>query len=98
MTTLELAKGIDSFITQELSGIYNFVPQDKISKYELLLLIKKVWKKENVQILPKKEPENDKSLINNRKDLNFTVKNYKAMLYELREYIQLNSSLYPDYQ
>ena len=57
-----------------------------------------MWKKENVQILPKKEPENDKSLINNRKDLNFTVKNYEEMLYELREYIQLNSSLYPDYQ
>ncbi|MBT6438816.1 MAG: SDR family oxidoreductase [Flavobacteriales bacterium] len=98
VTTLELAKGIDSFITQELSGIYNFVPQDKISKYELLLLIKKVWKKENVQILPKKEPENDKSLINSRRDLNFTVKNYEEMLYELRKYIQSNSTSYSDYQ
>jgi dTDP-4-dehydrorhamnose reductase len=98
VTTLELAKGIDSFITQELSGLYNFVPQDKISKYELLLLIKKVWKKENVQILPKKEPENDKSLINSRRDLNFTVKNYEEMLYELRKYIQSNSTSYSDYQ
>ncbi len=45
VTTLELAKGIDSFITQELSGIFHFVPNEKISKYELLLLIKKVWGK-----------------------------------------------------
>jgi dTDP-4-dehydrorhamnose reductase len=97
VTTLELAKGVDAFIKQEITGLYNFVPKEKISKYDLLLLIKKVWNKKNVLITPKDTYKTDKSLINNRTDFYFPFKSYKEMLYELKEWISENQSLYPDY-
>jgi dTDP-4-dehydrorhamnose reductase len=98
VTTLELAKGIDSFITQELSGIFHFVPNEKISKYDLLILMKKVWEKKDIHICPHSDYKTDKSLLNHRTDLVFSIKSYEKMFRELREYIIVNQALYPEAQ
>jgi dTDP-4-dehydrorhamnose reductase len=97
VTTLELAKGIDTFINQDISGIYHFVPKEKISKYELLQLFKKNWQRDTVNITPKEEYKTDKSLLNERTDFKFPISSYEKMLYDLKKWMQTNSALYPEY-
>lgn len=97
VTTLELAKGIDEFIKQNISGIYHFAPKNKISKFDLLNLFKETWEKTDIQILPKEAYKNDKSLLNSRTDFNYPFKTYREMLLELRDWTQTNRSLYPEY-
>jgi dTDP-4-dehydrorhamnose reductase len=98
VTTLELAKGIDEFIKQDISGIYHFVSREKISKLELLKLIKKIWQKENIKITKNEEYKTDKSLLNTRTDFKFKVKEYEEMLIELKNWIDSNRNLYPHYR
>ncbi len=82
ITTLELARAMDSAIEQDLCGLYHLVPSKKISKFDLLMIIKEIWKK-SIEIIPEFEYEIDKSLINNRSDFNFRVKDYDQMIKDL---------------
>ena len=45
ITTLELAKGVEWFILNNINGIYHLTNGKKISKYHLLNLFKKFTKK-----------------------------------------------------
>ena len=78
LTTLELAKAIDKAIDQDLSSLYHLVPNKKISKFELLNLIKGIWGKP-IEILKNDNPKSDKSLINNRNDFNYRIPDYRTM-------------------
>jgi dTDP-4-dehydrorhamnose reductase len=98
VTTLELAKAFETFITLNISGIFHFVSKEKISKYELLRLIKNIWKKEDLIITPNRDYKTDKSLLNNRTNIEIPIKTYVEMLNELYLWIKANNSLYPDYQ
>lgn len=82
ITTLELAKAIDQAIHQDLSGLYHLVPDKKISKYELLKLIKEIWKKP-IKIFKKNVPISDKSLINTKTNFHYNIPDYQTMLKEL---------------
>ena len=89
ITTLELAKQIDKIIEQNpnLSGLYHLAPDFNINKYELLCLAKKIWNKENIEIVAKKDFHQNKTLINSRKDeYNPQIPNYETQLKELYEY------------
>ncbi|MGL5328920.1 MAG: dTDP-4-dehydrorhamnose reductase family protein [Peptostreptococcaceae bacterium] len=98
VTTLELAKAIDSAIDCNLCGLYHLVPNDKISKFDLLNIIKDTFKKENINILPYSDNFCDKSLINTRNDFNFKVNNYCTMLSELKIWMNSNENLYNLYK
>jgi len=87
ITSLELAKAIDNAIKQDLKSLYHLVPKKKISKYELLKMINKVWNK-NIEILKDYQHTNDKSLINQRKDFNYIIPDYQTMLFELFEWMK----------
>jgi dTDP-4-dehydrorhamnose reductase len=87
VTTLELAKAIDSAIDQNLTSLYHLVPKKKISKFALLNLIKEVWEK-SIIIKKNDEPKHDKSLINTRKDFNYEIPDYQTMLMELYEWMK----------
>lgn len=87
ITTLELAKAIDNAIEQDLTSLYHLVPEKKISKYELLNLIKEIWGKP-IEILKNNDAKSDKSLINNRKDFNYKIPDYNVMLKELFEWMK----------
>lgn len=87
ITTLELAIVIDKVIDQDLSSLYHLVPDEKISKYDLLKLINEIWNK-NVEILKYGEYSNDKSLINTRNDFDYKIPNYREMLIELNEWMK----------
>ena len=87
VTTLELAKAIDSAIDQNLTSLYHLVPKKKISKFALLNLIKEVWGK-SIKINEVEEPKHDKSLINNRRDFDYEIPDYQTMLTELYEWMK----------
>lgn len=87
VSTLELAKVIDKAIDQDLASLYHLVPEEKISKYDLLKLIKEIWGKD-IEILKSGEYQNDKSLINTRKDFICNIPSYYEMLFELHEWMK----------
>lgn len=88
VTTLELAKAIQALIVENISGIYHLSVDEKISKFELLLLFKEIFKHDDVDIFPVEEPKHDKTLVHTRTDYKFPVKGYREMLNELRDWMK----------
>ena len=95
ITTLELAKSIDKVIDLNITGLYHLVPDEKISKYDLLNLIKNIWGKDDVTINKYNSISVDKSLIDNRKIIN--VNNYATMFFDLHNWMIVNRNLYSEY-
>jgi dTDP-4-dehydrorhamnose reductase len=98
VTTLFLASAIDIAINENLSGLYHVTNNAKISKYDLLSLAKKVWKKDNVTIRRLDGVLVDKSLINTRKDKFIAVPNYEEMFFELKNFMDMHISTYGHYK
>lgn len=97
ITTLELAEAIEAAVNENINGVYQLVPKEYISKHDLLILFKKIFEKNNVKILPNSNFVMDKTLVNSRKDFTYRVKSYPEQLLRLRQWIEVNSDLYPDY-
>lgn len=97
VTTLTLAKAMEQSLIENLTGLYNLVNNETISKYELLKLFNKYMKNNTVIILPSNEPFIDKSLINKRTDFSFKVPSYETMIKEMKEWIEGHKDLYPHY-
>lgn len=94
VTTLELAKGMLEAINQDISGIQHFVNNDKINKYELTSLFKKVFKRESIHISPYDDYKVDKSLIRSNFDFKYEVPSYEIMISEMKEWIDNHTDLY----
>jgi len=97
ITTLELARVIQSAIDQNLTGLINIPAKQKISKYDLLVKIKEIFNFPNVLIIPSDEKTEDKSLISVRTDFDFKVKEYSEMLHDLYHFMNVNAELYEHY-
>ncbi|MEI2663798.1 dTDP-4-dehydrorhamnose reductase family protein [Rossellomorea sp. LJF3] len=88
VTTLELAKAIQAFITDDVSGLYHLSVDQRISKYDLLTLFKEIFRHDEVDITPVAEPVHDKTLLHTRKDYKYSVPSYREMLVELRDWMK----------
>ncbi len=97
VTTLTLAKAMEQALKENLTGLYNLVNNETISKYDLLKLFNKYMKENKIEILLSDKLSLDKSLINNRKDFYFKVPSYEAMVAEMKEWIYNHKELYPHY-
>lgn len=97
VTTITLAKAMEKALVQNLSGLYNLVNNDTISKYELLNLFNKHMRKSKIVILSNSNYEVDKSLINTRRDFSFVVPSYEEMVIEMSDWINNHSELYTHY-
>lgn len=97
VTTLTLAKAMEQALKENLTGLYNLVNNETISKYELLKLFNKYMRSDEVEILPSDKLSLDKSLINNRTDFSFKVPSYEVMVAEMKEWIDNHKELYPHY-
>jgi dTDP-4-dehydrorhamnose reductase len=97
ITTIELAKAIEKMIAADLNGLYHLVPEKSISKYELLVLLKNIMNRNDIDISAYNNDIVDKSLLNTRKDFEYIVPDYSAMIYGMKEWIKQHQSLYPHY-
>lgn len=82
VTTLELAKAIEASFEQNISGIYHLTNNEKTSKYDLLKLFAKYTGKE-IKINKYEDYYSDKTLIDTRKEFNYTVPSYEEMIKEM---------------
>lgn len=97
VTTLELAKATHELIRQNIAGLYQLCPNDKISKYELLKLFAKIWKKE-ITITPYDGYMVDKSLVCTRTEFIYPKPEYEAMLMETKQWMDEHSDYYTHYK
>ncbi|MEH7545717.1 MULTISPECIES: dTDP-4-dehydrorhamnose reductase family protein [Bacillaceae] len=97
ITTLELAKTIERILANPVSGLIHLTSKNKISKYDLLNLLKVNFAKKDVTILPDDQIISDKSLVMTRKDIPFVPKDYKDMISELYKWMQKHCHLYHQY-
>lgn len=92
VTTLELAKAVETAIEQKISGLYHLTAPSKISKYELLHHFQNVFSKYDTEILPCDEFEIDRTLKCTRKDFTYNVPSYIEMLEELKGWISYRAN------
>jgi dTDP-4-dehydrorhamnose reductase len=98
VTTLELAKVVDDCIVHVITGLVNLTMTTKISKFDLLVEFQKIWRHDQVRILPDDNHACDKSLITRRNDLPIHLPpNYPAMLVELRDFMNQRQEGYRHY-
>ena len=97
VTTLTLAKAMESAAAQNLTGLYNLVNNEAINKFDLIGLFNKHMRDGELSITPSDSVSLNKSLINNRKDFSFEVPSYERMVIEMKEWIYSHKELYPHY-
>jgi len=96
VTTMILAKTVCWAIEEEITGLYHVTNNSIINKYDLLSLIRKYTRKE-IDISPVLGKELDKSFIDTRKEINFTIPNYDQMVKEMVELMNENKAFYNQY-
>lgn len=96
VTTLELAKAIDKAIEQGISGLIQLSNGVGISKYDLLVLFKEIWQKQDVEILPYDANGVNKSIAKSVK-FAYEVPDYRWMLQEQAAWMNVHKELYTQY-
>jgi dTDP-4-dehydrorhamnose reductase len=96
VTTLELAKATVAFLKQDITGLYQLCPRDKISKYTLLKLFAKVWNRK-IEVTPFDNYTVDKSLVCTRSDFSYQAPEFETMLLETKEWMEIHPAHYKHY-
>lgn len=96
VTTLELAKATVEFIKQDIVGLYQLCPNDKISKFELLKLFSDIWNKP-LEVTPFDNYKVDKSLVCTRNDFKYPTPEFKKMLHETKQWMENHPNYYLHY-
>lgn len=97
VTTLTLAKAMEQALAQNLTGLYNLVNNESISKYQLLCLFNKYFRNGKLIINKSEELVQDKTLICKRTDFDFIVPSYEQMIIEMKKWVDNHKELYPLY-
>jgi len=92
VTTLELAKAIESMIEHNITGLYHLGLEEKISKFNLLKLIQEVFEKTDIEIIPDSQIILDRTIKSTRSDFKYFFPTYKQMLIELKAWMKNNES------
>jgi len=92
VTTIQLAKAIQEIILSNnpTTGLVHLTNNSKISKYDLLTLIKKIYELKDIEIETSDSYEVDKSLINTRNDAFTNIPDYEEMIIEMNEWMKIN--------
>ncbi len=98
ITTLTLAKAMEKAIEVNLCGLYNLVNNISISKYDLLIILNKNFRKNKMIIRKNDDLKVDKSLRNTRTDFSFVVPSYEQMVQEMKEWMSIHQYLYNHYK
>ncbi len=98
ITTIELAKCVHAAIVQDLTGIYNLVPAEGITKFDLLTLFKDTFDRQDITVSPSEGNNVDKSLVDSRKDLSRTIPDYPSMIMDMKTWMEDHPNLYEQYK
>lgn len=99
LTTLQLAKTIENVANQGVNGLYNMVPEKKISKYNLLVLFNKYLRSDSIEIVKEENYKIDKSLKRtNFEQFTYKMPEYEQQIKELGEWMREHNWLYPQYK
>jgi dTDP-4-dehydrorhamnose reductase len=93
VTTLELAKAIDTLLDSPISGLVHLCYDQAISKHDLLLLFQQIWDLSDVTVVPSDVPIQDRTLVSTRSDWRYKVPHYLEMLKELERWMREDSSI-----
>jgi dTDP-4-dehydrorhamnose reductase len=94
VTTIELARAIKAAIDQNLTGLYQLVPQRSIDKYHLLLLFKDVFNRADITLEPSGDFSVDKTLVNTRGDFRFDVLPYRDQIENMKAWVDKHRDYY----
>lgn len=93
VTTVELSKAILFSIKNNITGLWNFTNNKKISKYELLNMLIIEFNLSHLSLNKDFKNVTDKSLTSERK-INYEIPPYNIMINQLKEYIEEYNSTY----
>jgi len=96
-TTLQLAKTIEYAAERRLAGLFNVVPDQSVTKFELLQLFNKHFRNPQVVVNAVQGLSVDKSLVRTRFPLDCPVPDIPHMVVELAEWVRQHRSRYPHY-
>lgn len=96
-TTLQLAKTMDAVMKNNAYGLFNAVPKESITKYELLKLFNHYLKNDKVKINPIDGATLDKSLVSTPFDFEYIIPSYEIMIREMSEWMYKHKELYKHY-
>lgn len=97
MTTIELSRAIEHAALAGDAGLVNMVPAENISKYDLLLLFKKYFSRENLRIKPSARLALDKTLVRTNFESAFRPKSYEEQVADMAVWVKEHAGLYPHY-
>ena len=96
VTTIELARAVESAITRQITGLHHVTNNSPITKYDLLRLIKKHTHRD-IKIEKVDGRETDKSFRDNRGELGLVVPSYEKMITEMVSFVEDHRELYSHY-
>lgn len=96
-TTLQLAKTMEVAAREKTHGLFNTVPDQAISKYNLLRLFNRYIRNDIVQITPVDGIVANKALKRTRFEFGYLIPDYEQMISELAQWMREHSKMYPQY-
>lgn len=90
ITTIELAKVIEWAIEENVVGLKQIAPRNKINKFDLLNLFNEAFRDNKIKILEDNHYKVDKSLISIVNEFTYEVPDYKVMINEMKQWILLH--------
>lgn len=94
VTTLLLAKAIHKVIINNTKGLFHLTNNQKISKYELLVLFKTIWDKQEIKINKVENKHKDKSFLNTKHPEFVVDSTFEEMLLSQKEFMETNNTLF----
>lgn len=96
-TTLQLAKTMETAAKERACGLVNAVPDNSITKFDLLKLFNKYLRGGGLTINPVDGVVADKSLIRTNFEFAYKIPDYETMVAELANWMKVHKSLYSHY-
>ena len=98
VTTLELAKAVDAAINEYTTGLVHLTNGQAISKYELLMLFREIWKRDDIDVERDTSRKSNRGLLRTRSDYRYQVPTYRSMLEEMKSFMDAHRALYQFYE
>lgn len=96
-TTLQLAKTMEVAAREQANGLFNTVPKESITKYDLLQLFNKYFRNNRLTVHPVEGVTANKSLKRTRYDFSYEIPDYEKMVAEAAKWTFAHQNLYPHY-